>query len=143
MQQFVRASGWLGGWLAALAFSGALAAEGLTGYRSAEFGMSYQEVMSTLGTDDAVVNLSVEQTEDGDRIIDGELQADESPETDMRYVFPAGGDELAMVVTFHPDVAEREKVIARHESNLGDPWEEEMTEWWFEQLQGGMPEPPQ
>ncbi|MGM0782632.1 MAG: hypothetical protein ACQEUM_00815 [Pseudomonadota bacterium] len=143
MQRFVRASSWLGGCLAALAFSGALAAEGPTGYRSAEFGMSYQEVMSALGNDDVVVNLSVEETEDGDRIIDGELQADEAPETDLRYVFPAGGDELALVVTFHPDVAEREEVIARLESNHGDPWDEEMAEWWFEQLQEGMPEPPQ
>lgn len=143
MLRFPQASAWLGGCLAALSLSGAaLATEGPTGYRSAEFGMSYEEVMSELGGDDAVVNLSVAETDEGDRLIDGELQADEAPETDLRYVFPAGSDELALVLTFHPDVAQREAVIERLQARHGEPWEEEMAEWWFDQLKEGMPATP-
>ncbi|QOR37166.1 hypothetical protein HNO52_00615 [Billgrantia diversa] len=139
----MQASAWLGGSLAALAFTTALAAEGPTGYRSAEFGMSYGEVMTELDRDAAVVNLAGFETEEGDRLIDGELQDEDAPQTDLRYVFPAGDDALALVVTFHPDVAERERVIERLVANHGEPWEEEMAAWWFEQLQGEMPETPQ
>jgi hypothetical protein len=134
----------VGGLLTALvltATSTVAAAEGITGYRSAEFGMSSEEVLARLETDD-VVNVETQETSEDDLIIDGELQVSDGPVTDVRYVFPAGGDQLALVVTFHPDVQDhavvKEQLVSRH----GEPWGEEMTEWWFEQLKEGMPEEP-
>ncbi|TFH87639.1 hypothetical protein EQG41_06050 [Billgrantia azerbaijanica] len=144
MVRLIRAAAGLVGGLAALALSAIAWAEpGPEGYRSAEFGMSFEAVMAELDGDDAVVNLSVVETDDGDVLIDGELAADDAPPADLRYVFPAGSDALALVLTFHPDVAQREAVVARLTSRYGQPWEEEMAEWWFEQLQADMPQPPQ
>lgn len=142
MGRFIHASAWLGGGLAALVFTTALAAEGPAGYRSAEFGMSFDEVMTELASDEAVVNLAEFETEEGDRLIDGELQAQGEPETDVRYVFPAGDDALALVVTFHPDVADYPLVRERLEAEHGQPWETEMADWWLEQLKAGMPQEP-
>lgn len=144
MAMSTRPSALMGGLLAALvlaAASAAAAAEGITGYRSAEFGMSSEAVMARL-EDDGVVNVSTVETDEGDLIIDGELQVAEGPVTDLRYVFPAGSDQLALVVAFHPDVEDhvvvKEALVARH----GQPWGDEMTEWWFEQLKQDMPQPP-
>ncbi|MCE8017105.1 hypothetical protein HOP62_13585 [Halomonas sp. MCCC 1A17488] len=142
MRRHLQASAWLGGSLATLAFSAALAAEGPAGYRSADFGMAFDEVMTELERDAAVANLSVSETEDGDRLIDGELQDEAAPQTDLRYVFPAGSDALALVVAFHPEVEDYVTVKAQLEARYGQPWEAEMTEWWFEQLKGGMPQEP-
>ncbi|KAA0010282.1 hypothetical protein F0A17_17585 [Billgrantia pellis] len=138
MMRFNRAGTCLAAGVTALAITAALAAEGPTGYRSAEFGMSSQEVMAVL-ENDGVTGIEVHETDEGDRLIDGELQ----DETALRYVFPAGDDALALVVAFHHDVAERERVIERLVANHGEPWEEEMAAWWFEQLQGERPETPQ
>ncbi|WP_163557801.1 hypothetical protein [Halomonas sp. NO4] len=143
MARLIRPVAWLGGCLAALAFTTALAAQGPSGYRSAEFGMSHEEVMTALDSDDAVVNLSVAETDEGDRIIDGQLQAEDAPVTDLRYVFPAGSDGLALVLTFHPEVTQRAAIVERLEARHGDPWEQEMADWWFDQLKESMPEPPQ
>lgn len=127
-----------------LATSGpAVAAGGPEGYRGADFGMSYEDVMAELGSDEAVVKLAVDETEEGDRLIDGQLLAEEEPETDLRYVFPAGSDELALVVTFHPEVEDRETVVERLKARHGEPWEAEMADWWFEQLKAGMPASPE
>ena len=123
------------------AASAAAAAEGVTGYRSADFGMSSEAVLERL-EQDRVVNVSVQETEDNDIIIDGELQAEGEPDTDLRYVFPAGRDQLALVVAFHPHVEDYASVKVELESRYGQPWAEEMTEWWFEQLKEGMPEEP-
>ncbi|WP_111414468.1 hypothetical protein [Billgrantia lactosivorans] len=142
MRRHLQASAWLGGSLAALAFSAALAAEGPAGYRSAELGMAFDEVMAELERDAAVVNFTASETEDGDRLIDGELDAVDEPQTDLRYVFPAGSDALALVVAFHPEVTDYPRVRERLEERYGQPWEAEMTEWWFEQLKGGMPQEP-
>ncbi|MGQ4880682.1 hypothetical protein ACOJCM_19125 [Billgrantia sp. LNSP4103-1] len=142
MGRFIHASTWLGGGLAALVFSAALAADAPTGYRSAEFGMSSEEVMAVLERD-AVTQVEAQETEAGDLIIDGELLAQDEPETDLRYVFPAGSDQLALVVSFHPDVAQRERIVEQLVASHGEPWAEEMSAWWYEQLQGDMPETPQ
>lgn len=127
---------------AALALSHAVAAEEPKGYRGAELGMSYDQVMAELESDAAVINLEAFETEEADRLIDAELQAPDEPETDLRYVFPAGGDQLALVVAFHPDVMDYPLVRERLEAQYGQPWEAEMTEWWFEQLKAGMPQEP-
>jgi hypothetical protein len=133
-----------GGLLTALVLSmasSATASESPSGYRSADFGMSSEAVLERL-EQDQVVNVSVQETEDNDVIIDGELQAKDQPVTDLRYVFPAGRDQLALVVAFHPHVEDFASVKAELEARYGKPWEEEMTEWWFEQLKEGMPEEP-
>ncbi|SEK74311.1 hypothetical protein [Halomonas daqiaonensis] len=120
----------------------AAAAEGPEGYRSADFGMSYEAVMAELVEDDAVVNLSDVETEEGDRIVNAELQASDEPETDLRYVFPAGSQQLALVVAFYPHVEDLDTVTRQLEERFGEPWEEDMAQWWFEQLKGSMPQEP-
>lgn len=125
-----------------LAWAGSTAAaQGPSGYRSAEFGMSSEEVMAVLERD-GVIEVEVQQTEEEDLIVDGVLQAPDEPATDLRYVFPAGSDQLALVVAFHPEVEDFQAVKGQLEDKYGQPWEEEMTEWWFEQLKAGMPQEP-
>ncbi|MGR2738743.1 hypothetical protein ACUY1T_09860 [Billgrantia sp. Q4P2] len=144
MAIFTRSAALFGGLLASLALAwagAATAAQGPDGYRSAEFGMSSEEVMAHLDSD-GVADVEIRQTEDDDLIIDGELQVDGEPETDLRYVFPAGSDRLALVVAFHPNVEDYAIVKARLEAEYGQPWEAEMAEWWFEQLKAGMPQEP-
>lgn len=133
-----------GGLLTALALTAtsiAVAAEEITGYRSAEFGMSSEEVLARLESDH-IANIERHQTEHDDLLIDGERQVDGEPVTDLRYVFPAGSDRLALVVAFHPEVADHAAVKEQLVSQYGQPWGEEMTEWWFEQLKGDMPQEP-
>ncbi|WP_444678779.1 hypothetical protein [Halomonas sp. E19] len=133
-----------GGLLTALALAvagPAAAAETMTGYRSADFGMTSEAVMARL-EEDGVVNVSVVETDEGDLIIDGELQAADEPETDLRYVFPSGRDRLALVVAFYPEVEDFDRVKAQLEARYGQPWETEMADWWFEQLKEDMPQPP-
>ncbi|MCG6656835.1 hypothetical protein HOP52_03460 [Halomonas campisalis] len=135
---------WVTGLLTSLALAtagAAVAAEGPDGYRSADFGMSSEAVMERL-EGDGVVNVSVHETDDGDIIIDGELQTEGEPETDLRYVFPGGQDQLALVVAFHPQVDDHATVKQQLEARYGQPWVEELAEWWFEQLKEGMPEEP-
>lgn len=149
MATITRPAALFGGLLASLALataasamtSSAVASEGPSGYRSADFGMSSEAVLERL-EQDQVVNVSVQETEDNDIIIDGELAAEDQPVTDLRYVFPAGRDQLALVVAFHPHVEDYAGVKAELEARYGKPWEEEMAEWWFEQLKDGMPEEP-
>lgn len=132
-----------GGLLTALALAvagPAAAAETMTGYRSADFGMTSEAVMARL-EEDGVVNVSVVETDEGDLIIDGELQAADEPETDLRYVFPSGRDRLALVVAFYPEVEDFDRVKAQLEARYGQPWETEMADWWFEQLKEDMPQP--
>jgi len=144
MLRLIRAATWLVGALVAMVLTTAAWAEsGPDGYRSAEFGMSFEAVMAALEDDEGVVNLTVSETDDGDVLIDGELRADDAAPADLRYVFPAGSDALALVLNFYSDVAQRDALVARLTSRHGQPWEEEMAEWWFEQLKAGMPEPPQ
>lgn len=136
---------WATGLLTSLALataSAAAVAAGPDGYRSADFGMSSEAVMERLEAD-GIVNVSVQETDDGDVIIDGELQAEGEPDTDVRYVFPDGNDQLALVVAFHPQVEDYATVKEQLEARYGQPWAEEMAEWWFEQLKDGMPEQPQ
>ncbi|MCE8036083.1 MULTISPECIES: hypothetical protein [unclassified Halomonas] len=127
--------------LALIVASVATAAEEITGYRSAEFGMSSEAVLERL-EQDGVTDIEIRETEDNDRLIDGELQVEGEPVTDLRYVFPAGSDRLALVVAFYPDVADHAAVKDQLVSQYGQPWGEEMTEWWFEQLKEGMPVAP-
>lgn len=129
----------LGGLL--LAAQAALAAPAITGYGSAEFGMTPEAVRERLA-EDGVVVVSETRTPEGDLLVDGELGGVAAVATDLRYVFPAPGDRLALVVAFHPEVADHAVVKAQLEARYGTPWAAEMTEWWFEQLQAGMPEPP-
>jgi hypothetical protein len=139
---------WLGGlWPALLLVAGtALAAEGITGYGSAELGMSPEQVRERLAQD-GVTEVTEARTDDGDLVIDGRLggaPAAGAPvvETDLRYVFPAGSDRLALVVAFHPEVEDHAEVKAQLMAEYGQPWEEEMADWWLEQLAEGMPQPP-
>ena len=144
MATITRPTALFGGLLTALALSmagSASASESPSGFGSADFGMSSEAVLERL-EQDQVVNVSVQETEDNDVIIDGELQAEDQPVTDLRYVFPAGRDQLALVVAFHPHVEDYDSVKAELEARYGKPWEEEMAEWWFEQLKEGMPEEP-
>jgi hypothetical protein len=113
-----------------------LAGEPLSGYRSAEFGMSADQVTARL-EQDGVVDTQAYRTEDGDLIIDGRLQAE--PETDLRYVFPAGRDRLALILEFHPD-SDAAAVQARLEQEHGAPWAEDLANRWFEELKDTMPE---
>lgn len=145
MAKTTQLAAWATGLLTALALStagAAVAAEGPSGYRSADFGMSAEAVMERLEAD-SIVNVSVQEIGDGDVIIDGELQAEGEPDTDVRYVFPGGNDQLALVVAFHPQVEDYASVKEQLEARYGQPWAEEMAEWWFEQLKDGMPEEPQ
>lgn len=123
------------------AASAIAAAEDITGYRSVEFGMSSETVLTHLESD-GITNVETMETTENDLLIDGELHVSDGAVTDVRYVFPAGSDRLALVVTFHPNVEDhavvKEQLVARY----GQPWAEEMTEWWFEQLREGMPEEP-
>ncbi|CAM3481581.1 hypothetical protein [Halomonas lysinitropha] len=135
----------LGGLLTTLVLalpSVAAAAQGPEGYRSADFGMSYDTVMAELVDDDAVVNLSDVGSDEGDRIVNAQLKANDEPETDLRYVFPAGSEQLALVVAFYPHVEDRDTVTQRLEERFGEPWQEDMAQWWFEQLKAGMPQEP-
>ncbi|MEQ4539619.1 hypothetical protein HBJ58_02660 [Halomonas desiderata] len=144
MAMITRPAALFGGLLTALALTVAAAAttaEEITGYRSAEFGMTSQEVLARLESDD-VANIERHQTEGDDLLIDGERQVEGEPVTDLRYVFPAGSDRLALVVAFHPNVADHAAVKEQLISQYGEPWGAEMTEWWFEQLKGDMPEEP-
>ena len=144
MATITRPAALFGGMLTTLVLSmaaSAAASESPSGYGSADFGMSSEAVLDRL-EHDQVVNVSVQETEDNDVIIDGELQAEDQPVTDLRYVFPEGQDQLALVVAFHPHVEDYASVKAELEARYGKPWEEEMAEWWFEQLKEGMPEEP-
>ena len=148
MNQARQLRGWIGALAPALLLvaGAALAAPTITGYGSAEFGMSPDEVRERLAVD-GVTDVSEEQTADGDLLIDGRLggaPADGAPavETDLRYVFPAGSEQLALVVAFHPEVADQAAVKERLTAEYGQPWEEEMAEWWLEQLAEGMPATP-
>ncbi|WP_404295188.1 hypothetical protein [Halomonas sp.] len=139
---------WVTGLLTALMLTSgaAMAAPSIEGFLSAEFGMSPDEVRERLA-DDGIVEVSEEQTADGDLLIDGRLGGDPAAgepavETDLRYVFPAGSERLALVVAFHPEVADHAAVKAELEATYGQPWEEEMAEWWLEQLAEGMPATP-
>jgi hypothetical protein len=126
---------------AALLFglAAAQADEPLSGYRSAEFGMSAAQVRARL-EGDGVIATEEYQTDDGDLIIDGHLADEAEAETGVRYVFPAGRDRLALVLEFHPDSADAAAVQARLEQAHGAPWAEDLAERWFEQLKGDMPE---
>ncbi len=108
------------------------------GYRSAEFGMSSEEVKAKL-EEDRVVETSVEKSPDGDLIIDGHLADPGEEETGVRYVFPAGSDRLALVVEFHPDADAVGRVQDALEQRFGEPWTEDLAGWWFEQLKDDMP----
>ncbi|MFY0989156.1 hypothetical protein [Halomonas sp. C05BenzN] len=121
--------------------SAAMAATAPDGYRSAAFGMSAEEVGARL-EGDGVVRVSQERSAEGDLVIDGQLQAEDEPATDLRYVFPGGEDRLALVVAFHPEVDDRDEVMQRLAASHGEPWPDEMAEWWYEQLKDGMPETP-
>lgn len=153
MSQARQFRGWIGALAPALLLvtGAALAAPTITGYGSAEFGMSPDEVRERLAAD-GVTDVTEEQTADGDLLIDGRLgggpaagdPAAGAPalETDLRYVFPAGSEQLALVVAFHPEVADQAAVKERLTAEYGQPWEEEMAEWWLEQLAEGMPATP-
>ncbi|WP_444989349.1 hypothetical protein [Halomonas mongoliensis] len=153
MNQARQLRGWIGALAPALLLvaGAALAAPTITGYGSAEFGMSPDEVRERL-IEDGVTDVSEEQTADGDLLIDGRLGGtplggtplggDPAVETDLRYVFPAGSDQLALVVAFHPDVDDHPAVKEQLTAEYGQPWGEEMAEWWLEQLAEGMPTPP-
>ncbi|MGJ7462267.1 hypothetical protein ACR80S_14305 [Halomonas sp. MA07-2] len=148
MSQARQRRGWIGALAPALMLIGgtALAAPAITGYGSVELGMSPDEVRERL-TGDGVTEVTEAQTADGDLLIDGRLGGSPAPgdpavETDLRYVFPAGSERLALVVAFHPEVADHAAVKAELTAQYGKPWEEEIAEWWLEQLADGMPETP-
>lgn len=148
MSQARQLRGWIGALAPALLLvaGAALTAPAITGYGSAEFGMTPDEVRERLA-EDGVTDLSEEQTADGDLLIDGRLggaPAAGAPavETDLRYVFPAGSERLALVVAFHPEVEDHAAVKAQLTAEYGQPWEEEMAEWWLDQLAEGMPATP-
>ncbi|MBE0489007.1 MAG: hypothetical protein IBX53_07985 [Halomonas sp.] len=144
MSQARQFRGWIGALAPALLLvtGAALAAPAITGYGSAELGMSPEQVRERLA-DDGIVEVTEARTDDGDLIIDGRLGGGTpAVETDLRYVFPAGSERLALVVAFHPEVADRAVVKERLMAEYGQPWEEEMAEWWLEQLADGMPATP-
>jgi hypothetical protein len=127
--------------VAALFFglAAAQAGEPLSGYRSAEFGMSAAQVRARL-EGDGVIATEEYQTDDGDLIIDGHLADEAEAETAVRYVFPAGRDQLALVLEFHPEGDDAGAVQARLEQTHGAPWAKDLAEKWFEQLKDDMPE---
>jgi len=135
--------GWIGALAPALLLVAgtAMAAPTITGYGGVALGMSPDQVRERLA-EEGVTDIAEEQTAEGDLLIDGRLGGDPMVETDLRYVFPAGSDRLALVVAFHPEVADHAAVKAQLEAAYGQPWEEEMADWWLEQLASGMPEPP-
>ncbi|PWV76727.1 hypothetical protein [Halomonas sp. A11-A] len=143
MTQVKQLRGWIGALAPALLLvaGAALAAPAITGYGSVELGMSPDEVRERLAAD-GVTEVTEEQTADGDLLIDGRLGGAPAVETDLRYVFPAGSDRLALVVAFHPEVADQAAVKEQLTAEYGQPWEEEMAEWWLEQLAEGMPATP-
>ena len=116
---------------------GAFAADTMDGYRSAQFGMSADEVKSAV-EDDGVTIVTVHETDDGDTLLDGHL--DDDTETGIRYVFPEGRDQLALVVKFHPDHNDPAPLVERLKADHGEPWADDMAEQWFEQLREDMPE---
>ncbi|MFO8045546.1 MAG: hypothetical protein R6U30_06710 [Halomonas sp.] len=147
-QGMLHPASWFGGLVSALLLvsGAAMATPSIEGFRSAAFGMSPDEVRERLADDD-IVAVSEEQTAEGDLIIDARLEGDPASgepavETDLRYVFPADSEQLALVVAFYPEVADHAAVKAELEAAYGQPWEEEMAEWWLEQLAEGMPATP-
>lgn len=116
---------------------GLAASEPPDGYRTAEFGMSSEEVEDALEAG-GVAATNREETPDGDIILDGHLKDD--TDTGVRFVFPNGRDELALIVEFRPDnpdfSAARDELADRY----GQPWPEEMTEEWYERLKPNMPD---
>jgi len=143
MTQVKQLRGWIGALAPALllAAGAALAAPAITGYGSVELGMSPDEVRERLVAD-GVAEVTEEQTAAGDLLIDGRLGGDSAVETDLRYVFPAGSERLALVVAFHPEVADHAAVKAQLMDEYGQPWADEMAEWWQGQLAEGMPSAP-
>lgn len=123
----------------ALVWAGAAAAHSPDGFRGATFGMS-SEAVAALLADEGMINIERRQTAEDDLIIDAELGGE--PNIDLRYVFPAGHDALALVVAFYPSAAELARIEAELEAEYGPPWEAEMSEWWLEQLKHDMPETP-
>lgn len=114
-----------------------MAGEAVDGYRAAQFGMSTEEVRNALDASN-VVKTNREETADGDVILDGHLKEDE--ETGVRFVFPGGRNELALVVEFRPEDPSFEAAQAELRERFGAPWPDEMTEEWFARLKEGMPE---
>ena len=115
---------------------GALAGDTMDGYRSAQFGMSADEVKHVAEEDGVIIN-TVHETDDGDTLLDGHL---DDTDTGIRYVFPEGRDQLALVVKFHPEHDNPGPLVDRLRADHGDPWADDMAEQWFEQLRGDMPE---
>lgn len=115
----------------------AVAGDTMDGYRSAQFGMSADEVRSVV-EDDGVIITTTEETADGDKLLDGYV--DDDTEAGIRYVFPEGRDQLALVVKFHPDHDDPGPLVERLQADHGEPWEDDMAEQWFEQLRDDMPE---
>lgn len=126
---------------AALLMTAALvgAAEPLNGYRSAEFGMSSEQVRERM-EDDGVIGTTAHETADGDLVIDARLDDGEDPETGVRYVFPGGRDRLALVLEFHPDPAAAGQVRNRLRERHGAPWADDLAAKWFDQLKEDMPD---
>lgn len=112
-------------------------ADPVTGYRSAQFGMSAEEVRATLDGDGITVTTE-HKTDAGDTLIDGHLS--DNSAVGIRYVFPAGHDQLALVVTFHPELGRPGPVKQRLQAKYGNAWADDMAEQWFEQLHEGMPD---
>lgn len=127
---------WIGGFF--LVSAATVTAGEVDGYQTAKFGMSPEEVVSTF-KDDGVTETQRTETEDGDLIIDGYQIFGGDEETGLRYVFPSGGKELALVVEFFPSVDMVAQVQGTLKGRYGEPWEREMTNWWFDQLRPTMP----
>jgi plastocyanin len=115
------------------------------GYGDLRFGMSVDEVLAKLSGHQIDFSEAYE-TSDGDLIIDGRVSADAekrgglaSPGTDLRFVFPAQHQQLALVLEFHPEADLLDAVQARLASALGEPWAEELAGQVFERLKDTMP----
>lgn len=118
--------------------SGSVIGDEVDGYQEAKFGMSPSEVVNTF-EDDGVTKTQRTETDNGDLIIDGYHYFAGEEETGLRYVFPQGSDGLALVVEFFPSVDLVGPVQGRLTGRYGDPWSQEMADWWLDQLRSTMP----
>ncbi len=119
-------------------------AASLQGYGTLHFGMSVDEVRSRLD-DVAVTTGDVYRSDGGDLILDAQSGPDVgaagfSPDTDLRFVFPAESEGLALVLEFHPDADRLREVRDRLEARYGPPWADDLSQQWFEQLKAEMPD---
>jgi hypothetical protein len=102
------------------------------GYRGAHFGMTAEQVQTSFAAD-GIELVERSTSEDGDLILDAR-RGEGDAATDVRYIFPAGNGQLALVIEFLGDKDELEQQKKRLVSLYGEPWAPELAAWMMSQM---------